>query len=304
MDLCNFQKSCLKDLDTFRNVGMMFFHEAPETFFPGAQIEVVHFPEGVAGTKIEERIFRGPLDQQLRDALRHLRNVVLEERITKFPDRAEAERVFNYPFAALEEALVNAVYHRGYDQREPIEVRINPDRIQIVSFPGPDPSIRMASMRDRRFVASRYRNRRIGKFLKELEMTEGRSTGIPIIHDAMKKNGSPPPHFETDEGRTYFLVELLLHPSFIPVEAPVEAPVALSETERQILRVCLDHPLSKQEILQALGYETLCGHVKKALQRLTELNLLAYTIPEKPNSRNQKRKLTGKGRIIAEEVAV
>lgn len=28
-------------------------------------------------------------------------------------------------------------------------------------------------------VCRRYRNRRIGEFLKELELTEGRSTGIP-----------------------------------------------------------------------------------------------------------------------------
>jgi len=28
-------------------------------------------------------------------------------------------------------------------------------------------------------VSRRYRNRRIGEFLKELNLTEGRSTGIP-----------------------------------------------------------------------------------------------------------------------------
>ena len=34
---------------------------------------------------------------------------------------AEADRFFNYPFAAVEEALSNAVYHRAYDEREPID---------------------------------------------------------------------------------------------------------------------------------------------------------------------------------------
>ena len=38
--------------------------------------------------------------------------------------------------------LVNAVYHPGYDVREPIEVRINPGTIEILSYSGPDPSIR------------------------------------------------------------------------------------------------------------------------------------------------------------------
>ena len=43
--------------------------------------------------------------------------------------QAEAIRFFNYPYQAIEEALVNAVYHRGYDVREPVEVRIMEDRI-------------------------------------------------------------------------------------------------------------------------------------------------------------------------------
>ena len=44
--------------------------------------------------------------------------------------------VYNYPYAALEEALANAVYHRAYDIREPIEVRVEREMIEIVSFPG------------------------------------------------------------------------------------------------------------------------------------------------------------------------
>ncbi len=42
-----------------------------------------------------------------------------------------------------------------------------------------------------RAVSRRYRNRRIGEFLKELDMTEGRSTGIPKILKEMTNNGSP-----------------------------------------------------------------------------------------------------------------
>ncbi|MBQ6201365.1 MAG: AAA family ATPase, partial [Prevotella sp.] len=35
----------------------------------------------------------------------------------------------------------------------------------------------------------RYRNRRLGEFLKELDLTEGRATGIPTIQDELKANG-------------------------------------------------------------------------------------------------------------------
>jgi len=161
-----------------RNVGLLFFSPEPERFIPTARIEVVQFPQGPTGP-IEERVFRGPLDQQLREALRHLQNAVLTERVTKVANRAEAIRVFNYPFAALEEALVNAAYHRSYELREPIEVQVLPEQIMVLSYPGPDRSVAVADLQKERVISRRYRNRRIGDFLKELDLTEGRSTGIP-----------------------------------------------------------------------------------------------------------------------------
>lgn len=40
------------------------------------------------------------------------------------------------------------------------------------------------------------------------EQVHGKATGIPVIRDAMKANGSPEPSFYTDEGKTLFLVTL------------------------------------------------------------------------------------------------
>ena len=71
-----------------------------------------------------------------------------------------------------------------------------------MSFPGPDRSIRMADLRAGKAVSRRYRNRRIGVFLKELDLIEGRSTMISKVLKVMKENGSPPPEFETDGDRS------------------------------------------------------------------------------------------------------
>ena len=134
---------------------------------------------------MREKTFRGPLSQMLRDALLFVSNFVLAETVVKYPDRAEADRHFNYPYAAIEEILVNAVYHRSYEVREPIEVRVLPECITITSYPGPDRSISLANLEAGHLVARRYRNRRIGEFLKELRLTEGRGTGIPTVLRAM-----------------------------------------------------------------------------------------------------------------------
>ncbi len=155
------------------------------------------------------------MHQQLREALQYIRNSVLTERVRKLPDVAEANRYFNYPYAAIEEALSNAVSHKGYDIREPIEVRILPDKIEILSHPGADRSISIEGLKSYRAVSRRYRNRRIGEFLKELHLTEGRNTGFQKIIRALKANGSPMPVFETDDERTYFLTTIPIHPDFL-----------------------------------------------------------------------------------------
>ncbi len=198
-----------------KNVGLMFFSMEPDKFFPYTQIDVVQFPDGLGGNSIIEKTFKGPIHQQLRDALQYIKNTVIIEKVVKHPDRAEADRFFNYPFAAIKEALSNAVYHRAYDEREPIEVRIENDRIEIVSFPGPDRSITLEGLKNYRVSNRRYRNRRIGDFLKELHLTEGRNTGFKKILDALNNNGSPKPEFETDEDRTYFISRLFIHEGFL-----------------------------------------------------------------------------------------
>ena len=108
----------------------------------------MHFPDGPGADSFSEKSFKGPLDRMLTDALNYIKSQFIEEKVQKFPDRAEAERRYNYPYVAIEEILTNAVYHRSYEIREPIEVRILPDRITIGSFPGPDRSITDKDMQE------------------------------------------------------------------------------------------------------------------------------------------------------------
>ena len=63
-------------------------------------------------------------------------------------------------------------------------------------------------------IARKYRNRRIGEFLKELKLTEGRNTGIPKIKRALKNNGSKEPKFETNDTRDYFITTIFMHEGF------------------------------------------------------------------------------------------
>ncbi|MDO4805337.1 MAG: ATP-binding protein [Lachnospiraceae bacterium] len=215
----------------------MFFNPEPEKFFPCAQIDVVQFPDGEGGDKIIEQTFTGPLHEQLRAALRYINNVVITEQVVKIPGQAEAERFFNWPYEAIEEGLSNAVYHKAYDKREPIEVRVEKDMIEIISHPGPDRSVTLEGLRNYKVKSRRYRNRRIGDFLKELHLTEGRNTGFDKILRALKKNGSPLPEFETDEAHDYFITRLFVREGFYDYENVVENVVErFSDAANKLLK--------------------------------------------------------------------
>ena len=201
-----------------KNVGLMFFSMEPDKFFPCTQIDVVQFPDGLGGNNIIENTFKGPLHQQLREALQFIKNSIVQKKIVKVANKAEADWVFNYPYAALEEALANAVYHKGYDVREPIEVRVEKEMIEIVSFPGPDRSVTQEGLNRYKVSNRRYRNRRIGDILKGLHLTEGRNTGFGKILRALEENGSPKPEFETDDEHSYFISRIFVHESFLKEE--------------------------------------------------------------------------------------
>ena len=286
---------------TPRNVGILFFCETPETFLPGTQIDVVIFPEGAGGDQIVEKILHGPIHQQIRSALRYIQNNVIVEKVLKHADRPEATRFFNYPMTAIEEALVNAMYHRGYDQREPVEVRVNPESIQIVSYPGPDPSIRQLDLQKPEFVSRRYRNRRIGEFFKELEMTEGRGTGVPKIRAAMKRNGSPRPTFETDENRLWFVAKLPIHKAFrrakvLPDTGDATAHVTAHVTAQvaAMLKAAIS-PCTRDELQAAAGIAHREHFRKQYLLPLLEAGLIEMTIPDKPRSSLQRYRTTAAG---------
>lgn len=50
-------------------------------------------PTGIGMT---EKIFTGPLNRQLRDALSYIKNYIIKEKVIKISNQAEAVRIFNF----------------------------------------------------------------------------------------------------------------------------------------------------------------------------------------------------------------
>ncbi len=161
---------------------------------------------------------------------------MIEQKVVKVQGQAEAERYFNYPYNALEETLVNAVFHKSYREPEPVEIRIYVDSIQILNYPGLAKWINLERFVSGKVKGRKYRNRRIGELFKEIDLSEKKGTGIPKILRELKQNGSPDPEFDMDEERTYLNAIIRIRDGFERKEKMSES---MSELERARMRASI-----------------------------------------------------------------
>jgi ATP-dependent DNA helicase RecG len=313
------------------NAGLLLFNENPNKFFSGAKIDLIIHKNKV-GKDYTEKLFTGSIIQQIRDVLQYFKSTIVEELVVKSARQAESIRFFNYPFQAIEEAVVNAVYHKSYERGNPVEIQIHKHKIEILSFPGPMPPINQAMLKKQRVVARDYRNRKIGGFLKELKLTEGRGTGLPIIHSSMEENGSPPPVFETDENNAYFLCILPIHPltpnaqdkraidkakditkkinNLNEINTYLSLSVSeigdrdreairkeINDTTKMVLSYCIK-PKSRDELFEKIGLYKNTKNFQNHIKPLIDLGWLYFTIPNKLTSKDQKYCTTDLGKKL------
>lgn len=186
-------------------------------------------------------------------------------------------------------------------------------------------------------VARDYQNRRIGDFLKELHLTEGRGTGVPKIYRALERNGSPKPILETDPDCNYFLTVIYAHPDAksdqaieqIGTQDKIQAINSLEDINtlinnlsdqasdqvtnqvkylisdkfgdkaELILIYLSETPRKSKEILEDhLGLSFQTKNKQRYIDPLLHLNWIELTIKENPRDMNQKYQLTEKGRLL------
>ena len=282
-----------------RNIGVLMFTERPDKLISGAQIDLVRFntEEAEASNDFIEKTFTGPIWKQVKDALDYIKNTVIEAKVNKIQNQAESERFYNYPYNALEEALVNAVFHKSYKEPEPVEIRIYVDSIQIINYPGLEKWIDIEKFASGKVKARKYRNRRIGEMFKDIDLSEKQGTGIPKILRELKKNGSPEPEFDMDEDRTYLNTIIHIRDGFNTDAKEKEneeflehssgvANMSIKEYAR--LMEYLKEPRTRQELQTFCNYGSRDYFRTKVLNPLVEEGIIDLTIPEKPHSPKQK----------------
>ncbi len=229
--------------------------------------------------QVRELANRVPFDERGNETIQpeDISGVLVYEHLkavrSKLADNEKSDKTYNYPYQAFEEAVVNALYHRDYQEREPVEITIEPTHVDILSYAGPDRSISAEVIKAaRKLKARRYRNRRLGDFLKELDLTEGRATGIPSIQKALKENGSDSAIIETDDDRTYFLMTIPCRQDMVNTSFQATVSETQKDLDGQLLQILGQTSVQVQDIV----YQNIIADKHQLLQILGQISVQVW----------------------------
>ena len=225
-------------------------------------------------------------------------------------DLSEVRRkdVWSIPLGILREAVINALVHADYSQRgAPIRIVFLDDRIEIdnpgLFLPG-------LTLEDIKQGTSKIRNTVIARVFRELHLIEQWGTGVRRIFSEAKALGLPEPQLIETGMRVRFIIPLLvpitLSRNIKPVGEQIESrPESRPESQLEsqlnsalaakVLLKLQDQDAGKSALAQHLGHKSVSGELKKQIKRLLDLDLIEMILPDKPNSRLQKYRLTEKG---------
>lgn len=212
------------------------------------------------------------------------------------------EDVWSIPLTILREAIVNALVHCDYSQRgTPIRIAFFDDRIDIES-----PGLLLPGMtvEDMKSGVSRIRNPVIARVFRELHLIEQWGSGVRRIFAEAREQGLPEPVI-TEIATGLRLSIYLREP--VPVADGASAGKGAQSGARsgaqsdKILLLLSAEPLSANALVAGLGLKSKTGAFKRTVKELLDQGLIAYTLPDKPDSRLQQYRLTELGQQVLDK---
>ena len=215
---------------------------------------------------------------------------------------------FPIPPEALREILLNAVMHRDYsDPGGYVAIAVFDDRVEIRSF-GRLPAGLTPAMLSRTHL-SKPRNLLVAQTFHRTGAVEIWGRGTNRVVAACKAHGIPAPAFEETQGFlvvTFRAEMITAYAAGTPrgwvgqvskqPESQIESQLEsqLESLGQRVLVLLKPQALGKAEISKILGQKRVSGQLNKVIHELMDRDLIEYTLPEKPDSRLQKYRLTQK----------
>jgi ATP-dependent DNA helicase RecG len=288
------QKLNLLEKGKLRRAAVLLFGKNPKKFHITAYIKIGKFVS--ATDLISTDDIEGNLFDQVDKAIDMLRVKYLLSNITY--EGIYRKDNMEYPEEALREAIINAVIHRNYMGAH-TQLRIDPDSLNLWNEGGLPPGINVSDLK--KWHLSRPRNELLADVFFKAGMIEAWGRGTVKIVDECKKAGLPEPEFREEfGGLSVHFIKADKSQEKVQVGAQSKAHSrAQSEAQSERILIILSRSeASASELLSELGLKSKTGYLKRGIKRLMDENLMEYTIPDKPQSRLQKYRLTDKGRQL------
>lgn len=231
-----------------------------------------------------------PLPQSVESIM-----LFLKKHAMRGADFSELRRkdVWSIPLTILREVVINAIIHTDYSQRgAPIRVAFFDDRIEVEN-----PGILLPGMtiEDMKQGVSKIRNPVITRVFRELNLVEQWGSGIRRIFKEAEKLGLPELQIMEIGMRMRFVVRLQQPLAVQKSQGNEQVSAQVSAQVKVLLLTCQQGDKSKQELLGAVGLANAYLNYKRHIAPLLEKGLLEMTLPDKPQSRLQKYRLTALG---------
>jgi ATP-dependent DNA helicase RecG len=174
-------------------VGILVAGRDPRGFVPGAYVQFVRF-DGVtlADPVKDQKEIDGTIADQVRiaDELFSV-HIAVSSRFAGLPVEQQQP---DYPLAALQQFVRNAVMHRDYEgSNAPVRVYWFRDRVEIHNPGGPFGQVTRENFGTPGITD--YRNPHLAEAMHNLGFVQRFGAGIPLARRALEKNGNPPPEF-------------------------------------------------------------------------------------------------------------
>ena len=323
------------------NGAIPLFAKNPETFNPAWEIRCIQFYGTRVVKPIPSlHTYHGTVFELVDQAVDFVMGRVDFAVGAHDGENAAAPTRSEFPRDAIREAIVNAVCHRDYTSNACVQVMLFRDRLEIIN-PGPLP--KGMTVEDLyRTHDSIPRNGLIARAMSWTSYVEKSGSGTGEILDKCVEYGLARPEFDPTVGffktviwradRTQGASQGLVkgasgvvpkkraqeagprggagrHPAAAPSRHPVGTqsrhPVSYGtegSIQERVISFC-DVPRSTKELLDMAGRSDRTKFKRFVLRVLVEGGILEWTIPDKPNSRLQKYRLTAKGRKLAATLA-
>ncbi|MCD8285093.1 MAG: hypothetical protein LUB62_02560 [Prevotellaceae bacterium] len=265
---------------------IILFGYRPRYFLPGAYVQFVRFEGETNGSKIlNERRLEGCLSKMLPKLEAFIRDAIVTAQPIPVSILRE-ETVYNYPYMALRELMMNACMHRDYQSNMPIRLYQYSNRIEIMNAGG-----LYGEARPENFpLVNDYRNPVIAEAMRGLRYVNMFNRGILRVKELLAENGNNEPLFDVGK-LTVFEVKVkeLSEDRAIAIarRKSKQSSLRAEDIQSMVLEFC-SKPRSLSEIMEHIGRKKRDNVKRRYILPLLEKNLLSYTIPEKLRSKRQK----------------